>query len=100
VEPNHEKKSAGSFPTFEEGPSHQSQSQQLFLQKNQSLLPELTQFLSLKDIMPGLGQLTLDPVWTNLLSVYKNGKETLDLRTLFQKDPQRFKKFRWGPVPV
>ena len=45
--------------------------------------------------MPGLGQLTEDPVWIKLVSAYKNSRESLDLRNLFQNDPQRFAKFRY-----
>lgn len=33
-----------------------------------------------------------DPVWTKLVTYYQNAK--LDMRELFQADPERFKKFR------
>lgn len=41
-----------------------------------------------------LPPLTEDPVWAKLVQYYNTGKQNLDIRTLFEKDANRFNKFR------
>ncbi len=35
-----------------------------------------------------------DPVWAKLVALYKDAGSKLDMRELFQKDSERFQKFR------
>lgn len=39
--------------------------------------------------------LSEDPVYTKLVALYQDAGSKLDMRELFQQDPERFKKFRW-----
>jgi len=43
--------------------------------------------------MSRLGKLVEDATWKQLVEIYKRNQGSLDLRKLFQNDPQRFQKF-------
>ena len=39
--------------------------------------------------------LTKDPAWQKLKNFYDSNAKTLNMLEMFNKDPQRFDKFRW-----
>ena len=48
--------------------------------------------------MEGRGQLKSDPAYVKLQEYFEANGDKLNINAEFQKDPERFKKFRWDQI--